>query len=884
VGTNSDGVDVNGGPIADPPRIGPALSVNHPTTHRWRIPRGGLVTIGTVVALVAAMGLTVLGLGAADSAVTSHDASAWLWSMAKSEVARVNGLTGRVDTRVRVPQSQGHTMQVSQNDRLLILRDLNTGRVSSLDLATLQVLATTPTTAGLGVSVALHDDAAFVVDAVQGIVRQLDPRTLMPLGEPVRYPPGIAGGFFDGDGLLWVAVPSEGTVSAITAVALPPSTAGPVGGRNPAQVRTIAVTEPSHDLAISALDRGVAVLDRTSGTLTTIRGDEQRVVQLSLTGPGVMPSRTNGPRVAVTDPADRRVHVVGDEGVREFAVPGTGSRLRPAVAWAGRYYCPDESSGTIYVLDGAGRMHERLAVRGANGPIELEVRENRLFVNAPDSATAQVVDDKHRVRVVDKYADNVLGGDPPPAPPPPKKTAVGKPSAPRRVTAAAGDARARVSWRPASANGAAITRYVVQGAGRTYKVGANQRSLEITGLVNGTKYRFSVHAVNAKGAGPKRTSNPVVPTAQVPDPPSRVTAQARPDGTVLVKWSAANGQGLKIRKYEVTAISAGANAPVGESARTQLVIPAGELAYGTQYAFSVVAVSTRGAGSKASPASNTVVPFSRPGRPADLKATTVADEAGAVSVVWAAAADNGRPVTKYLVEAAGRKVEVAATQTKLTGLADGQDVTVKVRAVNEAGPGPEATDTARTVAAPQVTVTGSSSGYTSVTVTFTVDAGGSRPTFFFLMIRGPPRSSNCTSFTANGLQTDTSYRLVVTVRNAAGTTSAPPRTQATRQLNGTVVCDVPSYCGDGIGVYSRPWQDTSSFTSPDAYGGQRYQAFCWAQGMDGDQQSGATINATPYGGRRSDKWIKISRTSARYIPYAWINLDGGASYAVLPKC
>ncbi len=40
--------------------------------------RGGLVTIGTVAALLVAMGLTVLGLGAADNAVANYDASSWL--------------------------------------------------------------------------------------------------------------------------------------------------------------------------------------------------------------------------------------------------------------------------------------------------------------------------------------------------------------------------------------------------------------------------------------------------------------------------------------------------------------------------------------------------------------------------------------------------------------------------------------------------------------------------------------------------------------------------------------------------------------------------------------------------------------------------------------
>ena len=55
-------------------------------------------------------------------------------------------------------------------------------------------------------------------------------------------------------------------------------------------------------------------------------------------------------------------------------------------------------------------------------------------------------------------------------------------------------------------------------------MGANQRAVEVKGLTNGETYRFAVHAVNAKGDGPPRNSNPVTPTAAVPDPPASVTA------------------------------------------------------------------------------------------------------------------------------------------------------------------------------------------------------------------------------------------------------------------------------------------------------------------------------------------------------------------------
>src|SRR4051794_29543717 len=51
-----------------------------------RASRGSLVTLTTVIALLAATGLTLLGLGAADNAVANFDASSWAWSSGRGEV------------------------------------------------------------------------------------------------------------------------------------------------------------------------------------------------------------------------------------------------------------------------------------------------------------------------------------------------------------------------------------------------------------------------------------------------------------------------------------------------------------------------------------------------------------------------------------------------------------------------------------------------------------------------------------------------------------------------------------------------------------------------------------------------------------------------------
>ena len=882
-----------------------------PGKQGWRS-RGGLVTIGTVLALVTGLGLTVLGLGKADQAVASFDAASWVWSRGKGEMARINGVTAKVDTRVDVPAGRGHQMQVSQTDQLVILRDVNTGVISSMDLSTLQVYRRdTNHASGIGVRVALNKDAAFVIDAVQGIVQQLDPRTLTPIGQALRYPPGITGGVFDGKGRLWIAVPSEGTVSAITPAALPsgkPDDGGQGAGAAAAGPKTVStkdVAPPSHDLTISTLDNGVAVLNRTTNVLTTIAGDQQRVTTLPLAGPGSLAPHTDGLAVPVTVQDSRHVYVVAGGAMRDdFQVPGQGANMQPAVAWQGYFYVADDDTGTVHVFDSAGRAQQSITFAQPGGPLELEVRENYLFINAPGSSTARVVDDAHTVRVVDKYADDILGGDPPPvpptppAPPKPHKPVVSKPGPPRNVRAAAGNTEARVTWQSASANGAAISRYVVVGAGKTFQVGANQRSVDVTGLTNGQSYSFEVHAVNAKGDGPPRTSNQVTPTSEVPDAPTAATAVAKPDGTVVVTWPAANGQGLRIDKYTVTAVSVGASAPVGTVGGTSLTIRNGDLEYGKQYAFTVVAINEHGAGSKASPLSATVVPFTKPGRPGDLKAATVGNQAGAIQVTWTAPPDNGRPITKYVVSGGGKSVEVpdGATATTLTGFGNGVAVSVSVTAVNEAGASDPATTTAKTVAAPTVTITGTPTTYNTVTVNVSVNAGGGTASCT-LSVNGKTSAGSCRSLKATGLKpSGVKYTLTVTAKNAAGSTSSPKRTVTTGNLFGKAACvdnkssEDPAqhtYCDadrpgrNGNEVFVQPDQGSAQVGWVDPKGDHIQQlVYC--------KKSGDPVDSYVYNDHKNSSWwlqINYNGSGKRYyIPWAWLNLENGDAINQVANC
>ncbi len=101
-----------------------------------------------------------------------------------------------------------------------------------------------------------------------------------------------------------------------------------------------------------------------------------------------------------------------------------------------------------------------------------------------------------------------------PAPVPPRT-----PGAPSGVTAVAGDGLASVSWAPPGDSGSfPVSAYEATSTpgGRSCLVNSPVRSCEVSGLVNGTSYTFTVRALNGAGWGAESArSNAVTPRAVV---------------------------------------------------------------------------------------------------------------------------------------------------------------------------------------------------------------------------------------------------------------------------------------------------------------------------------------------------------------------------------
>lgn len=117
---------------------------------------------------------------------------------------------------------------------------------------------------------------------------------------------------------------------------------------------------------------------------------------------------------------------------------------------------------------------------------------------------------------------------------------------PGNPTAVAGDGQVAVSWTtPIGDTGALVTKYQVTpfiGSVAQTPVVFNSTATTqtITGLVNGTAYRFMVHAINGLGyeSGGSVLSNTVTPTAPVP-----TAIAAEPDTSKIVKVSSQTSDG-----------------------------------------------------------------------------------------------------------------------------------------------------------------------------------------------------------------------------------------------------------------------------------------------------------------------------------------------------
>ena len=263
------------------------------------------------------------------------------------------------------------------------------------------------------------------------------------------------------------------------------------------------------------------------------------------------------------------------------------------------------------------------------------------------------------------------------------------PAAPTNLSATPGETRVVLTWDNPANN--TITRYQYRRKTGTGAYGnwtdisgsgASTTAYTVTGLTSSTAYTFEVRAKNVGGNGEAAT----VTTATLPAAPTNLWPDPG-DGAVTLSWT--NPGGDTIASHEVstdggTTFSDIPNSAHGQTNATGYTVTG--LTNGTEYTFKLRARNNSGEGAASTA---TATPRAPPDAPDGLSATA---GDGQVTLSWTNWGDN--TIWKYQVSTDGGSNYTdingsswTTTTHTVTGLSNGTQYTLALRAVNAYGNG-----------------------------------------------------------------------------------------------------------------------------------------------------------------------------------------------------
>ncbi len=284
------------------------------------------------------------------------------------------------------------------------------------------------------------------------------------------------------------------------------------------------------------------------------------------------------------------------------------------------------------------------------------------------------------------------------------------PPAPTGLTATAGNASVTLAWNDPS--NTTITGYEYQmrwtGVGWQDWVavpssGASTTSYAVTGLTNGTEYRFKVRAVNAAGAGragPSADPWYIAATPQVPPPaaPAGLTATSG-NASVTLAWGDPANTTITRYEYQMRWTGVGWQdwVAIPNSGATTLSYAITGLTNGTEYRFKVRAVNAAGAG-RAGPSADPWYVSATPQVPPPAAPTGLTALAADASVALAWDDPLNTTITGYEYQMRWTGVDwqdwvavpnsdASTTSYAVTGLTNGTEYRFKVRAISAGGAG-----------------------------------------------------------------------------------------------------------------------------------------------------------------------------------------------------
>ena len=356
--------------------------------------------------------------------------------------------------------------------------------------------------------------------------------------------------------------------------------------------------------------------------------------------------------------------------------------------------------------------------------------------------------------------------------------------------------------------------YSTDGGTTWANAGTLANPFTISGLTNGTQYAIALRAVNPIGTSQASTSSNATP-AGVPSSPRQVAAVGGQQAATVSWLAPSSNNGAPVTSYTVTAYDAATGGNVAGTCSTAgLSCSVPSLSNGTAYHFEVKATNSAGTGLPSAPRVS-ATPAALPGAPT-MGAVTTGN--AYISVAFTAGtADVNAPVTAYQYTLNNGTNWVTASSTSspifISGLTNGTQYNVKVRAVSDVGVSPaSAAGTGTPFTLPDAvvasTITYAASAGSVIVSWSAANANGSAVTnytvaAFSALIGGSiirTCSTSTTSCTIDGLSNGTTYYVSIEAQNVAGYSPRSAPRVAVRPGTATTTSLVSSAASGTVGT------------------------------------------------------------------------------------
>jgi hypothetical protein len=272
------------------------------------------------------------------------------------------------------------------------------------------------------------------------------------------------------------------------------------------------------------------------------------------------------------------------------------------------------------------------------------------------------------------------------------------PPTPASISASASDGSASVSWSAVShaATDGGVSGYTVYSydSAGTYISATNttRTSIDITGLSNGSSYKFKVASYNSAGTGIATDFSSTVTPFGVPATPTGITS-TKGNGEVSLSWTAPASNGSAITDYTVQYSTDNSSwITFTDAISTTASATVTGLTNGILYYFRVAAKNSAGTGSYTSSVSNT--PSTIPSTPTGL---SLVPSTTSITASWLEPANGGSAITDYIIQYKRSVDSVWITVSDgvspntaftVTGLLETTAYDIRVAAINANGTSP----------------------------------------------------------------------------------------------------------------------------------------------------------------------------------------------------